>query len=364
MEILILVAIIAAGASGVYVAATFNKRAQQNFTPLMDNIVKNINERMAANREELEGHVQAITAEVQRNRDELGQRVRVHADELQDSREVLQRLVAASTELGQRVQAHSDELRDDREMLRRLEAASSELLRQMQAITAEVRQNSELVKRSDEQVGARQNQLGRNLVQIEERVAELNGSLASHSNRISGIYRYVIRNETLTGSSAEDDSLLLAMLEAESYVDDKGWGGRPHLYALTEKPSTVAADGGSAAGMSGARPDALVLVDEGLSDSDLMEALAGVHWPADVAGCVLVAELAALPPGGEEDAPVIPVAAPHWTSAHPDGRAARLAVGVRRSGEHKCALRIKGEDEVHVRADLAGDLVAALLHAF
>jgi len=94
------------------------------------------------------------------------------------------------------------------------------------------------------------------------------------------------------------------------------------------------------------------------------EVLAGIHWPADVAGCVLVTELAALPTGGEEDAPIDPVAAGQWTSAHPDGRAARLAVGIRRSGEHKCGLRIKGEDEMQVRTDLAGDLATALLRTF
>lgn len=347
MEILLLIAIIAVGTSGLYVAATFNSRTRKNFAPLMDDAAKNIGKEMAPTREELGREMQAIT------------------DELREGGDLLRRLEAAGGELRQQVQAHADELRDGTELLRRLEAASGGLRQQMQAITDEVRRNSELVKHFDEQFGARQDQLGGDLAQLDHRVAEFGDSLTHQSSRISGTYRYIIRQETLAGSSTENDSLLLAMLEAESYADDKGWGGRPHLYALTEKTSTVAADGESAAGIRGARHDALVLVDRGrLPDGDLVEVLAGIHWPADVAGCVLVTELAALSPGGEEDAPIDPVAAGQWTSVHPDGRAARLAVGIRRSGEHKCGLRIKGEDEMHVRTDLAGDLVAALLRTF
>jgi hypothetical protein len=375
MEILLLIAIIAVGASGLYVAATFNSRTRQNFAPLMDDAAKNIGKEIAATRGELGRQMQAITDDVRQSTDpirrleaasgKLQEQVQAHADELRDSTELLRRLEAASGELRQQMQAHADELRDSTEPLRRLEAASGELRQQMQTITDEVRRNSELVKHLDEQFGARQNQLGEDLAQLDHRVAEFSDSLTHQSSRISGIYRYVIRQETLAGSSAENDSLLLAMLEAESYEDDKGWGGRPHLYALTEKTSTVAADRESAAGIRGARHDALVLVNRGrLPDGDLVEVVAGIHWPADVVGCVLVTELAALSPGGEEYAPIDPVAAGQWTSVHPDGRAARLAVGIRRSGEHKCGLRIKGEDEMHARTDLASDLVAALLRTF
>ena len=155
------------------------------------------------------------------------------------------------------------------------------------------------------------------------------------------------------------------MLEAESYVGGKGWGERPHLYALTAPASTVAADRELADGISGARPDALVLVEqERLPDGDLVEVLAGIQWPADVVGCVLVTELAALPPRNEGDGPIDPLASGQWASPRPDGRPARLIVGVRRSGGHMCGLRIKGEDEMQVRNEMAGDLVAALLGTF
>jgi hypothetical protein len=117
--------------------------------------------------------------------------------------------------------------------------------------------------------------------------------------------------------------------------------------------------------MSGARPGALVPVEQDrLPDGDLTTALAGVRWPADVVGCVLVTELAARPPGSAGGALVDAPAAAHWTSTHPDGRPARLTVGVSRSGEHVCGLRIKGEDEMRVRNEMARDLVAALLGTF
>ena len=347
MEILLLIAIVAVGASGLYVAATFNTRTRQNFTPLMNNTERNLGKEITAARGVLEQEMQAITGEVRRNSDQT------------------RRLEAASGELRQQAQAQADELRNGRELLNRLEAATGELRQQMQVITDELRRNSELVKHFGEQTGGRQNQLGEDLMKLGHQVGAFGDALADQGNRISGMYRHVISQELSAGSSTEDNSLLLAMLEAESYVDDKGWGGRPHLFALTEKASRGAAGGQSATGISGARPAALVLVDRGrLPEGNLVTVLADIRWPEDVVGCVLVTELAALPRGSEEEAPIDPDAAGQWTSTHPDGRTARLAVGIRASGEHKSGLRIKGEDEMHIRTDVAPDVVAALQHTF
>ena len=122
------------------------------------------------------------------------------------------------------------------------------------------------------------------------------------------------------------------MLEAESYVDDQGWTDAS-THALTV---------------------GLVLTErEPLPDGDLVTALASVHWPRDVVGCVMVAELACLSARGLESSLSDLVSADEWTSPHPDGRVARLAVAVLRSGEHAGCLRIKGEDTVQVRTDLA-----------
>ena len=349
MEILLLIAVIASAASGLYVAVAFNTRATQNFTPLVNDAAKDTAEKIDAVSGELQEHMKAITNDLRGNR-QLAARLET------DSGELREQVQAIADELGrndvdlnvqQQVAAITSELRHDRELAARLEAASGELQQRVQAIADELRRNREQAKYLDEQTGARQAQFGEDLARLDHRVAEVGESLSQQSTRIAEIYRYVIRRETRAGDSAESDLLLLAMLEAESYVGGKGWGERPHLYALTAPTSTVAADREPADGISGARPDALVLVEqERLPDGDLAEVLAGIQWPADVVGCVLVTELAALPPRNEGGGPIDPLASGEWASTRPDGRPARLIVGVRKSGGHMCGLRIKGEDEM------------------
>lgn len=355
MEIVLLIAVIVVGASSLFVAATFNLRARKNFDPLMD-AVKTIEAANGGTRQQLRD----ITDDLRRNEEQA------------------KRLEAANGELRQRMQAITDQLRQDRQRFGRQETVNEELRQLMQAITDELGRNGQQAKRLEMATGElrqqmqavtdgmrRDSQVGSDLARLDYRVAELGESLAQQSTRISGIHRYVMRRETQVWNSAENDSLLLAMLEAESHVDGKGWGERPHLYALTETTSAVAADHEFAAGMRGARPDALVPVEQQrLPDGDLIEALAGIHWPGDVVGCVLVAELSTLPSRREEDAPIDADAAGQWASAHPDGRPARLAIGVLRNGEHKCVFHIKDEDEIQVRTGLADDLVAALRGTF
>lgn len=337
MEILILIAIIAVGGSSVFVAASFNTRARQNLAPLVDGTQKNIGNQIATARNALADKIQTVSSEVNRNSNmtfdlqatasELERKMQAHTAELGSDRALLRSLGTASGELRKQFQAQADELRDGKELLGRIEAAAAELRLQVQA-------NAETLLRNSEQ--------------LDRQIAELSDAINQQSTRISRVYRYVVRHEIPAGSSEDDESLLLAMLEAESYVDDMGWGGRPHLFALAND-----------------RPGPLVLVDRGqLPEGELTQVLADTHWLADVAGCVLVTELAALQAEAGEGAPVDPHAAGQWASTHPDGRAARLAVGVRRSGAHKCGIRIKGEDEMRIRTDLADDLVTALQRTF
>lgn len=328
MEILILIAIIAVGASALYVAATFNIRIEQKIKPLRVDVKTDIREQNEKTREELEQQIQAIT------------------DQL---REVTNR------ELGQQIQA-----------LANVRAAASEELRQqIQAITDEVRRDRELARHLDERIGTWHGQLSRDLLQLDRRAARLSESVIQQSIKITEIHRHVKSQETQAGSSPKMDSLLLAMLEVESYMDHKGWGKPPHLYALTEKASPIAEDYELSAEIRDARPDALIPVEqEPLLDGDLIEVLANVHWPEDVVGCVLVTELTALPPRGEKDPPIDPGAAGLWASTRPDGRPARLAVGVRRNGAYTCGFRIKGEEDVQVGTERVDDLVAALLSTF
>jgi hypothetical protein len=181
-----------------------------------------------------------------------------------------------------------------------------------------------------------------------KRIEETSKGLGQQIEAVTAEVRSAGRREKQAESSPDIDSLVLAMLEAESLAEAQGWGKPPQLYALTAEPQ----NGRSAALIPVAR--------EPLPDGSLIEGLASIHWPEDVAGCVLVTELSELPFRGAETAFADPGAAGQWTSTHPDGRPARLAVGVRRNGDHTYGLRIKGEDDVQVHADLAEDLVRAL----
>jgi hypothetical protein len=323
MEILLLVVIVAVAASALYVAATFNERTKQNTAPLIDSAVKGVAERIE------------VTAEG------LMQQLQMLIDELQQDRELA--------------------TRDRSEIQGRLDRADSRISSTSSQLLAALETFEGLGNRID----TRQGDLSKDLLELDRRVAQLGESLARQSARIIEIHRYPQSQEKQAASSPEMDSLVLAMLEAESHMDRKGWGMPPHLYALTKKPSPATADRGRNAEIRDDRPDTMILAEqEPLSDGDPVEVLAGIHWPDDVVGCVLVAELSALPPGSKGNAPVNPAAAEQWASTHPDGRPARLAVGVCRNGAYTCGFRIKGEDNVQVGTERADDLVTALLKTF
>jgi len=313
----------AAAASALYVAATFDKRTKQNTAPLIDGAVEDIAKRIE------------VAAE------DLGQQLQVITNELRQGREL-------ATQNRSEVQG-------------RLDHADSRI----SSISSQFPAAFETLERLGKQIDSRQGDLSRDLLKLDHQVAQLGESLAQQSARIIEIHRYPRSQETQAENSPEMDSLVLAMLEAESHMDRKGWGKPPHLYALTEITAPITADHELHAEIQDARPEAMVLVEqEPLPDGDLVEVLAGIHWPEDVVGCVLVTELTALPPRSKEDAPINPAAAEQWTSTHPDGRPARLAVGVCKNGAYTCGFRIKGEDNVQVRTERPDDLVTALLGTF
>lgn len=341
MEILLLVAIMVVAASCLFVAATFNKRTKQNTTPLIDDAVKDIVERIDRPTENLRQQLQPITNELRKDRERT----------TRDRSEIQGRLDLADSQIS----SISSQFLAARETFERLgqqiDTRHGDLSTDLRQLDHRVAQLRETFERLGQQIDARQGDLSRDLRQLDHRVTQLHESVAQQSARVIAIHRYPQSQETQNGSPPETDSLVVAMLEAEAHTDRQGWGGPPHLYALTE--------------IRDARSDAMTLVEqEQLPDGDLVEALAAIHWPDDVVGCVLVAELTALPPRSEEDAPIIPVADDQWASTHPDGRPARLAVGVHKNGAHTCGLHIKGEDNVQVGTERADDLVTALLGTF
>lgn len=340
MDIFILIAIIFVGASGLYVALKFDTRTQKSITeyvhPLIESKAKSISEKIDA------------SSAAGRKDDE-------------DLWNLIQGL------LGQQREAINSELRQqaERVITELREATGSELRQQVQKLVAELRQERELVQHLVGELGAHQDQLSKDLAQMDNRVAQLGDSLAWQGGRLTDIYRHTIGQGDLAGISPETIPLASAMLEAESHADRLGWGTSPQLYALTATISLVTADHKPLAEMRYGRSDRLILAaHEPLPSDGLIEALADIRWPGDVVGCVLITEFTDLPARGEDDPPLDPGAGEQWASPHPDGRPARLAVGVRRSGEHLCAFRIKGDNDFQVRNEMAGDIVTALLGTF
>jgi hypothetical protein len=304
MEILILIAVIATGASALYMAYTFKNHIEKHVAPLLERVPQDARNQIEATSKDL----------------------------------------VTNGELRQQVWTMTDGLK-----------------REIRTIADELQQDRERASRLSDGIAARQVQIGEDLLRADHRVAQLGESLARQGAQLTAIYGYARSQGRQTGTPQEPDQLMLGMMEAEADVGGKGWGIPPHLYALMERPPPASADDEHSAGT----PDVLIPVPHELPDGDLAEALAGIHWPEDVAGCVLVAELTDLPAGRERDAPIDPIAAGQWTSTCPDGRPARLAVGVRRNGEHACAFRAQGDDDIQIRTDMTvGGIVTALFRTF
>nr|MDT0665774.1 PPA1309 family protein [Micromonospora sp. DSM 115978] len=103
---------------------------------------------------------------------------------------------------------------------------------------------------------------------------------------------------------------------------------------------------------------------EPLPAGPLDQVLAGIGWPSEVLGCVLVTELVVLPPSAEHEVPYDEREIEYWASNHPERQDVRVAVGVTRSGLHASCLRVRGENELVVDPDLADNLIDGLMATF
>jgi len=113
------------------------------------------------------------------------------------------------------------------------------------------------------------------------------------------------------------------------------------------------------------------VAQDALPEGELDEALAGIEWPVEVAGCALAQEIVMLPPGAAEglgELPTDPEQARRAAAAHPDRQEGRLVAAVLREGVGACVLRVRGEpgaDEAPAQiiehAELAPNLLRALL---
>ncbi len=166
-------------------------------------------------------------------------------------------------------------------------------------------------------------------------------------------------------SSPDISELTSVVLEVERHVADLGWDQPSQVYALADTSDLVAREPALAAHVGQIVPGSLTPVEqEPLPVGRLDEVLAGIGWPPEVLGCVLVTELVVLPPSAEQEAPYEEADIELWAANHPERQDVRLAVGVTRDGQHASCLRVRGDEELVVDPDLADGLVDGLLATF
>jgi hypothetical protein len=152
---------------------------------------------------------------------------------------------------------------------------------------------------------------------------------------------------TGSGSDAPMDPLTSAVVEtARQAAADARWGLPARLYALASRGALAPFEASLPPQVSAVSDDMLIPIEqdqEQLPTGNLNEVLAGIRWPANVPGCVLVTEV----------------------TVEDSGQRGRLTVGVMRDGDQQaryaCALQLQDDEQLIVEADLADDLVSALL---
>jgi hypothetical protein len=164
-----------------------------------------------------------------------------------------------------------------------------------------------------------------------------------------------------------------AVAEIEAHVHSAGWDRPPTLFALVRAGRFVSDDPATAArlGIDLLDADAITPIEqEGLPDEPLDEVLAAIAWPAGVEGCAVTQEIVILPPAAEAELGdgLTAEQVTAQAAGHPQRREARLVVGVLRDGTSAALLRMRptdgNDDELLTGADLAPNLVAALLATF
>lgn len=120
-------------------------------------------------------------------------------------------------------------------------------------------------------------------------------------------------------------------------ADGDPWGVPPRMFALV--PTALLAESDPAlldhlddAGLTPVEQEPLY-DDADLHPAALGEILAGVSWPAQVAGCLLVREIVVLPPGADDD--------PDAAARNPERRTARQYAAALREGTGLCLLQMR-----------------------
>jgi hypothetical protein len=309
MDIFLALAVVAVGASGLYVAATLNRRAEQTARPLIDKAVGQISGKIDT----------ALTQQLQELRNEL-----------------------------------------NRELAEREKKSSQAQYTSMAGLTLAVQRQGAQTQADVAEIQAQVDQIGGRIADIMGRLTTMEPSKTEPAPA-----QTPPGETTLTGVTEPSHPLARAILEAESSCERDGWGSPPQLYALVGKAKLLEDDPELQPQIGEAEEDSLIPVkQEPLPAGEPRATLAEIGWPDEVSGCVLVTELLVLPPDDESEAPADPAAVGQWAREQPGSHPARLAVGVTRDGRYTCILRLKGDDSVRLDAELADDLVTALLETF
>ena len=169
MDIWLLVAIVAVGASGLYVAVTFNKRTRQHTDPLVSEATRVISKQTEDSGKALRKQLDEITTELQQERD-LVNRERSRTQERLD---------------------HAD--------------------RRISSIADRFSAELDIIKRQCAQIGTWQDQFGGNLqqqldhqgAQLSESLVRLSESLDRLSAQVAGIETYARSQEPQTAARLE-----------------------------------------------------------------------------------------------------------------------------------------------------------------
>ncbi len=161
--------------------------------------------------------------------------------------------------------------------------------------------------------------------------------------------------------------LRTAVVEVERHAGEAGWDQPARLFALVRTTELALAEPELAVelGLRDGTADLFTPVEQELEEhADTLEELLGrIMWPDSVDGAMAVVERLVLPPYAEEAVPDDPSEAADFAAGHQERQDVRIAVGVLRSGEVHCALRMRShdrDDSLLQGPDVVPGLVSAL----
>jgi hypothetical protein len=170
-------------------------------------------------------------------------------------------------------------------------------------------------------------------------------------------------------SELSDSALALraSVVEVERHAAEAGWDQPARLFALVRTTELAQAEPELAVelGLTDGTAEMFTPVEQELDrqGESLEELLGRIVWPDTVDGAMAVVERLVLPPEAEEAVPDDPSEAAEFAASHDAREDVRIAVGVLRSGEAHCVLRMRAHDSADALLhgpDVVPGLVSAL----